>query len=64
VFPKINLRLKGWRFVSIEDIQAESQQVLNTLTPADFNESFQKGQNRWHRCVQDQCDYFKGDSGN
>jgi hypothetical protein len=31
VFPKMKLRLKGRRFVAIEEIQAESQQVLNTL---------------------------------
>jgi hypothetical protein len=42
----MKLRLKGWRFLSIEEIQTESQQVLNTLTPADFNECFQKWQNR------------------
>jgi len=42
VFPKMKLRLKGRRFVSIEEIQAKSQQVLNPLTPADFNECFQK----------------------
>jgi hypothetical protein len=56
--------LKGWRFVSIEEIQAESQQVLNTRTPEDFNERFQKWQNGWDRCIQAQGDYFKGDSGN
>jgi len=38
VFPKMKLQLKGWRFVSIEEIQAELQQVLNTLMPADFSE--------------------------
>jgi hypothetical protein len=43
----MKLQLKGRRFVSIEDIHAESQQVLNTLTPADFSECFQKWQNRW-----------------
>ena len=37
VFPKMKLRFKGLRFESIEEIQAESQQVLNTLTPADLN---------------------------
>jgi len=41
-FPKMKLRLKG----RLEEIQAESQQVLNTLTPADFNECFQKWENR------------------
>jgi hypothetical protein len=39
----MKLRLKGRRFVSIKEIQAKSQQVLNTLTPADFNECFQNG---------------------
>jgi transposase len=43
VFHKMKLRLKGWRFVSIEEIQAEAQQVLNTLMPADFNGCFQNG---------------------
>ena len=44
VFPKMKLRLKGRRFVSIEEIQEESQHVLNTLTPADFSECFKKCQ--------------------
>ena len=64
VFPNMKLWLKGWSFVSIEDIQAESQQVLSTLTPADFNECFQKRQNRWNCCMQAQGDYFEGDGGN
>jgi len=55
--------LKGQCFVSIEEIQAESQQVLNTPTLADFNESFQKWQNRWDH-IQAQGDYFEGDGGN
>jgi hypothetical protein len=42
VFPQIILRLKGRRFVSIEEILAESQKVLNTLKPENFNECFQK----------------------
>jgi hypothetical protein len=57
-------RLKERRFISIEEIQAESQQVLNTLTPADFSECFQKRQNRWDRCIQAQGDYIEGDDGN
>ena len=39
----MKLRLKGRRFASIEEVQAESQQILNTLTPAYFNEWFQSG---------------------
>jgi transposase len=62
VFPKMKLRLKGRRFISIEEIQADSQQALNTLMPADFNECFQKWQNCWDCCIQAQGDYFKGGS--
>jgi hypothetical protein len=42
VFPKMKLRLKGRRIVSIEEVQTGSQKVLKTLTPTDFNERFQK----------------------
>jgi hypothetical protein len=60
----MKLRLKGRRFVPTEDIQAESQQVLNMLTLEDFNEYFQKWQNRWNRCIQAQGDYSEDDGGN
>jgi hypothetical protein len=30
LFPKMKLKLKGRRFDTIEEIQAESQRVLNT----------------------------------
>jgi len=64
MFPKMKLQLKGQRFISIEEFQAEPQQVLNTLTQEDFNDCFQKCQNRWDRCTQAQGDYFEGDGGN
>jgi hypothetical protein len=63
VFPKMKFRLKGRRFASIEEVQAESQQILNTLTPAELSEFFEKWQNRWDRFVQAQGDYFEGDGG-
>jgi len=64
LFSKMKLQLKGRCFVSTEEIKAELQQVLNTLTSADFNECFKKWQNRWDRCIQAQGDYFEGDGGN
>jgi hypothetical protein len=63
----MKLCLKERRFASIEEVQAESQQILNTLTPvtpADFSECFQKWLNRWDRCIQAEGDYFEGDGGN
>ena len=64
MFPKMKLQLKGQRFISTEEIQAELQQVLNMLMPADFNECFQKWQNHWDRCIQAQGDYFEDEGGN
>lgn len=56
----MKLRLKGRRFITIEEIQAQSQRMLNTLQPANF----QQWENRWNRCVQQtQGDYFEDDSG-
>jgi len=40
LFPKMKLKLKRRRFVTIEEIQAESQRVLDTLIEKDFQEAF------------------------
>jgi hypothetical protein len=42
LFPKIKLKLIGRRFDTIEESQAQSQRVLDTLTEKDFQEAFQK----------------------
>jgi hypothetical protein len=42
LFPKMKLKLKGRQFDTIEEIQTESQRVLDTLTEKDFQEAFQK----------------------
>jgi hypothetical protein len=41
LFPKIKLNLKGRRFDSIEEIQTESQRVLDTVTGKDLQEAFE-----------------------
>jgi hypothetical protein len=42
LFPKIKLKLKGRRFDTVEEFQAESHRVLDTLTEKDFQEALQK----------------------
>jgi hypothetical protein len=42
LFPKRKLKLKRRRFDTIEEIQAESQRVLDIVTVKDFQEEFQK----------------------
>jgi hypothetical protein len=46
LFPKMKLKLKGRRFVTIEEIQAKSQRVLDSLTEKTFQEAFQKWRRR------------------
>jgi hypothetical protein len=40
LFPKMKFKVKGRRFDTIEEIQAESQRVFETLTEKDFQEAF------------------------
>jgi hypothetical protein len=42
----MKLKLKGCRFGTTEEIQADSQRVLDTLTEKDFQEAFQKWRKR------------------
>jgi hypothetical protein len=59
----MKLKLKGRRFDSIEEIQAESQRMLDTLTEKNFQEAFQKRRRRWDRYLHVGGNYFEGDGG-
>jgi hypothetical protein len=57
----MNLKLKGCRFDTIEEIEAESQRVLHSLIEKDFQEAFQKWRTQWDRCIHAGGNYFEGD---
>jgi len=61
LFPKLKMKLKGRRFPTVAEIQAESQVVLDTVKKDDFQECFQSWQRRWNRCIDSLGDYFEGD---
>ncbi|PNF38765.1 hypothetical protein B7P43_G14029 [Cryptotermes secundus] len=61
LFPKMKIKLKGRRFDTIEELQEETQTVLNTLTNKHFQDEFEKWEKRWDRCMRFQGDYFEGD---
>jgi hypothetical protein len=63
LFPKMKSKLKGRRFDTIEEIQAESQRVLGTLTEKDFQEAFQKWSRWWNRYLHAGGNCFEGDGG-
>jgi len=60
---ELKMKLKGGRFQTLEEIQAELQAALNTLRENDFQECFKNWQRLWYRCHASQGDYFEGDAG-
>jgi hypothetical protein len=63
LFPKMKLKLKGHRFDTIEEIQAEVQRVLDTLREKKLQDAFQKCRRLWNRCLHAGGIYFEGDGG-
>jgi len=55
--------MKGRRFDTIEEIQEESQRVLDTIRKRDLQGCFQAWQKRWDRCICAKWEYFEGDGG-
>jgi len=62
LFPKLKMKLKRRRFQTLEEIQAESQAVLNTLRENDFLECFKNWQRCWDCCQASEGGYFQGDA--
>jgi hypothetical protein len=63
LFPKMKLKLQGCQFDTTEEIQAESQSMLDTLTEKDFQEAFQKWWRLWYWCLHVGGNSFEGDGG-
>ena len=53
LFPKLKL----------EEIQEESQPVLDTIPKRGFQGCFQAWQKRWDHCIRAKDEYFEGDGG-
>jgi hypothetical protein len=41
VFAKLKMKLKGWRFETVSDVQRELQAVLNIIMENDFHSAFE-----------------------
>jgi len=46
-----------------EEIHAETQEVIDTLTFENFRGCVKSWETRWDHCIHAQGDYFKGDGG-
>jgi hypothetical protein len=49
LFAKLKLKLKGWHFETVSNIQRESQAVLNSIKENDFHGAFEAWKKRWDR---------------
>ena len=58
-FLKMKLQLRGCHFDTVEEIQCESQKVLDTLGEQDFENASQQWQRHWECCIAAQRDYFE-----
>jgi hypothetical protein len=54
---------EGRRFYTIQEIQEESQWVLDTIPKRDFHGCLKAWQKRWDRCIRAEGEYFEGDGG-
>ena len=63
LFPKLKLQMKGRRFDTNDEIQDESQWVLDTIPKRDFQGCFQVWQKCWDCCIHANGEYFEGDGG-
>ena len=61
LFPKLNEKLRGCRYETIEEMKEAVTKVIDTLTQEDFHEAFQKLLERYNKCIAAGGDYFEGD---
>jgi hypothetical protein len=62
LFLKLKMNLKVQRFVTVPDIQRESQAVLYSIEENDFRGAFEVWKKkRWYRCIRSKGDCFEGD---
>ena len=57
LFPKLNKKLRGCRYETIEEMK-----VIDTLTHKNFHGAFEKLLERYKKCIAAGGNYFEGDS--
>ena len=62
LFTKVNEKLRGCRYETIEEMKEAVMQVIDTLTEEDFHGAFQMMLEQYDKCIAAGGDYFEGDS--
>jgi hypothetical protein len=63
LFPKKKMKLNGRHFESNEQIEAESQDVINMLERSHFHQCFRSWKSRCDTRINTEGGYFKGNEG-
>ena len=61
LFSKLNEKLRGCRYETIEEMKEAVTKVIDLLTQEDFHEAFQKLFECYNKCIVAGGDYFEGD---
>ena len=61
LFPKLKEKLRGCRYVTIDEMKEAVPKVIDTLTQEDFRGAFQKLLKQYSKCIAAGRDYFEGD---
>ncbi len=60
LFPKMKNEMRGKRYRNMQELKNAVNQVLDSFTPEDFHDCFDRLQDRWQRCVSAEGNYFEG----
>ena len=60
LFPKIKIQLKGTHFLTVEEVQRKTTELMNSVSQDDFQHCFEMWKQRMQLCVNSQGDYFEG----
>ena len=55
------LKLRGYRYETIEEMKEAVTKVIDTLTLEDFYGALKKLLERYNKCIAARGDYFEGD---
>jgi hypothetical protein len=61
LFLKLNPRVKGYYFQTLDSVQKAVTDAIDTLTEADFQSRYEAWKIRWAKCVATEGCYFEVD---
>jgi histone-lysine N-methyltransferase SETMAR len=61
LFPTLKMKLKGWRFETLSDIQRQLQAILDRIKEYNFHSACEVWKKWWDHCIHCQGDYVGGD---